>query len=165
MELPKRKPVRAKDYDYSQAGAYFVTICTKNKRHILGNIVGGDVLGAPKIKLSDYGKIVDNQIKTMNTIYENISVDTYVVMPNHIHLIITIDKSDNGTSRTPSPTSSTLPQFVSTFKRFVNRQIGYNIFQRSYHDHIIRNEKDYTEIYTYIENNPAKWAEDRYYQL
>ncbi len=77
-------------------------------------------------------------------------------------MIIVVD--NNGTPKASSPTNAVIPHVISTFKRFVNREIGYPIFQRSYHDHIIRNEKDYLEIYQYIESNPARWAEDRYYQ-
>ena len=97
----------------------------------------------------------------MNNIYNHLKMDNYVIMPNHIHLLISIDSC--GTSGSPSPTTATIPAFVGALKRFVNKEMGKNIFQRSFHDHIIRNEKDYLEHYTYIENNPAKWEEDHLY--
>ncbi len=165
-ELKKRKPNRLKNFDYSQNGAYFITICTKDKRCILGKIVGDGVLDVPKIYLSDYGNIVNDRIVEMNKIYENIMVEKYTILPNHIHLLIHIDnnvKNKIGTSRTPSPTNVAIPSFVSTLKRLTNKQIGENIWQRSYHDHIIRNEHDYLEIWQYIENNPKKWQEDKFF--
>ena len=162
MSLPKRKPNRLKNFDYSQNGIYFVTICTKGKEKLLCNIVGGGVLDAPHIRLSLFGKIVDRQINIMNSIYHNIKAEKYVIMPNHIHLLINVC-NENGTSGTPSPTNSVIPAFVSTLKRLCNKKAGCNIFQRSYHDHIIRDEADYLIIWNYIDTNPAKWQEDCFY--
>ena len=161
-KFPKRKPNRLKKFDYSQNGAYFVTICTKDKQCILSKIVGGGVLDAPLVELSDYGKIVDKQINTMNTVYSNISVEKYVIMPNHIHMLIFVD-NPYGTSGTPSPTNAVIPAFVSTFKRFCNKQTDKKLFQRSFHDHIIRDDADYNKIWNYIDTNPAKWNEDCFF--
>lgn len=128
MDLPKRKPSRLKNYNYNTPGAYFITICTKGRKEILSTIqVGTGVLDRPKNELTTYGKIADEQLKTMSDFYDNISVDKYVIMPNHIHLLLTIKDSPNGRSRTPVPTNSLVAKFVSTFKRFCNKQYGYNI--------------------------------------
>ena len=164
MDLPKRKNNRLQNYDYRQNGAYFITICTKDRKPILSNIdVGTGVLDCPKIQLSNYGEIADKYINQLNDFYNNISVDKYVVMPDHIHLIVRIH---NGQSRTPVPTdksinidnkNSVVAKFVSTFKRFSNKAYGKNIWQARYYDHVIRNQMDYDEIWQYIENNPAKW--------
>ena len=83
-------------------------------------------------------------------------------MPNHIHIILIVD--NNGTSKAPSPTNNVISHAVSTLKRFVNKEIGYNIFQRSFYDHVIRNEEDYLNVWNYIDTNPAKWQEDKYYK-
>lgn len=164
MDLQTRKPTRLKDYNYSQNGAYFITVCTKNRKAILSNIdVGAGVLDGPKNRLSEYGKIAEKQIGVMNKFYDDISVDQYVIMPNHIHFIIQISAKENGSSGMPTPTNSIVSKFVGTFKRFCNREYGENIWQRSYHDHVIRGEKDYLEIWEYIENNPYKWEEDNLY--
>ncbi len=144
-----------------------MTICTENRKCILSEIVVGDgVYDIPCVRLSNAGKTVDKYINLMNGKYDNISVEKYIIMPNHIHLIISIlpENPTNGSSQAPNPTNAVIPKFVSLLKRYCNREIGHPIFQRSYHDHIIRNEKDYTEIYQYIESNPARWAEDCYYQ-
>ena len=164
MELPKRKPTRLRDYDYSQNGAYFVTICTKDRKNILSVInVGVGVLDDPQNQLSQYGMIADKYINQMNNFYDYINVDKYVIMPNHIHLLLSISNFEIGTSGTPSPTNSHLAMFVSTFKRFCNKEIGKNIWQRSFHDHIIRGEEDYLKIWEYTDNNIQKWENDCFY--
>lgn len=164
MDLPKRKRNRLTDYDYSQNGLYFITICVKDRQKLLGDIVGGGVLDAPQIDLSEYGIIVNDIISEINSTYTKLSINKYVIMPNHIHFLIAIyDEHENGTSRTPSPTNAVIPMFVSTFKRFTNKRCCMKLFQRSYHDHIIRDERDYRKIWNYIDTNPAKWQEDCFY--
>ena len=143
-DLPKRKQNRLREFDYSTNGAYFITICTQGKKCILGNIVGVGVLDDPQIKLSEYGKIIYNQIIEMNKIYNNVNVEKFIVMPNHLHLLVEI--TNNGSSRTPTPTNSVISSFISTLKRFSNKKIGENIWQRSYYNHIIRNEEDYLNV-------------------
>ena len=170
--LPQRKEIRLKEYDYNTSGYYFITICTKNKAKILWDIVGTGVLDGPKTKLSEYGEIADQQIKIMSDFYDYISVDKYVIMPNHIHLILHVHsgpsgRPKNGPSGRPVPTTpstnSAVSKFVGTFKRFCNRKYGKNIWQSRSYDHIIRGEQDYKEIWEYIEENPAKWREDKFY--
>ena len=166
MMLPVRKKNRLKQFDYSQNGAYFITVCTKDRKFLLSHIVGGGVLDAPQVQLSRFGKIVDDQICSMNKTYQNVQTIKYVVMPNHIHLLIHISEAEDdssGTSRTPSPTNAEIPQYVSTLKRMCNRKIGCKIWQRSYHDHIIRNQRDYDMIWQYIDTNPARWEQDCFY--
>ena len=159
MELPARKPTRLPNFDYSTPGAYFITICTKDRKCILGNIVGGGALDAPQMQTNHIGKMVEKYILSGNkTPY--VHVDKYVIMPNHIHMILLIN---NGASRASSPTNAVIPRFVSALKRFCNQDTGFTIFQRSYHDHIIRNEQDYLRIWEYIDNNPVRWKEDCFY--
>ncbi|MBE6779997.1 MAG: hypothetical protein E7545_03355 [Ruminococcaceae bacterium] len=164
MELKSRKPNRLENYDYSQNGAYFITICVKDRKPILSKIVGTGVPDCPRILLLPYGEIADKYIHQFNNFYEHISVIKYVIMPDHIHFLISIS---NGQSRTPVPTrgnikiynkNSTIAKFVSTFKRFCNKEFGNNIWQARYYDHIIRNQEDYNEKWDYIENNPKKYA-------
>ena len=161
----ERKPTRIKNYDYSSAGAYFITICTKNRAEILSYIVGGDVLDAPiKVRLLPYGEIAEKYIKQLNNFYENISVEKYVIMPDHIHILIVVKKEKDtirmvGASRTSPPTRqhSSVSRYVSTFKRFCNKEYGENIWQESFFDHIIRSNEDYEEHIKYINENPIKW--------
>ena len=157
--FPQRKPTRWKDFDYSSAGAYFVTVCTEGRRPVLSHLVGGDVLDAPKrMELLPYGRIAEKYLLQLNAFYTDIQIDQYVIMPNHIHIMLCVRKS--GASRTSPPTRqhAAVSQFISTFKRFCNKEYGENIWQARYYDHVIRNQQDYNEIWKYIENNPTKWA-------
>ena len=155
MDLPNRKNNRLENFDYGKNGMYFITICTQNRRKILCEIVGGGALDAPKIKLSEIGKIAEKHILSTNNIPE-ITVDKYVIMPDHIHLLLWV-RDINGTSKAPSPTNNLISHSISTLKRFINKDVGYNIFQRSYYDHVIRNQHDYDETWKYIDNNPINW--------
>ncbi len=153
MEYPKRKSARLKDYDYSQNGCYFVTICTHNRQCLFGEIVGADDSVRPNIKLTQIGKIIDHCLSNIDNMYDNVKIDKYVIMPDHIHSIIRIDDT-GGQSRPP------LPKIVQGFKSITTRmcfKFGYSkIWQRSYYDHIIRDENDYLEVWKYIDDNPFK---------
>ena len=160
MELPKRKPNRLPCFDYSTPGAYFITICTENREPILCEIVGGGAHDAPHARLTELGQIVQKYILSGNRI-SGITVDKFVVMPNHIHIILLVDETAaSGTQKLSSPTNAAVPHFVATLKRFCHRDVGRAIFQRSYHDHVIRDLEDYLKIWKYIDNNPASWQED-----
>ena len=102
-ELPKRKPTRLRNFDYNTTGAYFITICTEGRRQILSRVVGVDVLGDPKnVELLPHGIVADKYVKQMNEFYENITVDQYVIMPNHIHFLLFV--CEDGSPRTSTPT-------------------------------------------------------------
>ena len=166
MDLPKRKPTRLKGYNYSTDGAYFVTVCVKDKRCILGKIVGCGDFDAPQMHLSEYGKIIEKYILLMGKKYTHIKVDKYVIMPNHLHLIIKntgVIKSNGGLSQSANPYNNEISKFISLLKRYCNREYGRNIFQRSFHDHIIRGENDYLKICEYIDTNVLKWEIDCFY--
>ncbi len=163
--LPDKHAIRLKNYDYNSPGTYFITICTKNRKQILSEIrVGTGVLDRPKNELTSYGKIADKQLSFMSDFYDNISVDKYVIMPNHIHILLTIKSSPSGRSGTPVPTNSLVSKFVGTFKRFCNKEYGCNIWQERSYDHIIRNQEDYNEKWEYIDCNPLKWETDELFQ-
>jgi len=115
----------------------------------------------PRIILSKYGKIVEYYINSINKIYNNIKIYDYIIMPNHIHFICMINNS--GSSRTPTPTNAKIPFIVSTLKRLTNKDFKDKIWQRNYYEHIIRNEKEFLEILTYIHNNPYTWHKDIYF--
>ena len=159
--------MRIPDYDYSQNGYYFVTICTENRERILAEIfpVGADdsvrPYGTFEHRLTTMGKMVEDGIRQMETHHSNVSVTKYVIMPNHIHMVIAIDDTAGGQSRPP------LPKIVQGFKSVTTRNAwayGYkHLWQRSFYDHVIRSEAEYLEIWQYIDENPAHWAEDKYY--
>ena len=158
MKLPKRKPTRLKGYDYSTPGAYFITICVKDRKQLLSKIVEDDAFIVSQNNLSEIGLICDRYINNINIKYENVTVDKYVIMPNHIHLIIFL----HGTMRASSPTKN-IETIIRSFKTMVTKEIGNSIWQRSYNDHIIRGEKDYRKIWEYIDTNPIKWELDCFY--
>ena len=164
-DFPERKPTRLKGFDYNKVGAYFITICSENRRQIFSDIVvGGDVLDAPyNVELLPYGIVAEKYINQLNEFYDDISIESYVIMPNHIHIMLVVfDDGSSGTS-TPTRQHSRLSQFVSTLKRFCNKEYGKNIWQRHFNDHIIRNREDYEEHLKYICENPMRWYYDELY--
>ena len=161
--LFNRKTLRLRNYDYNSLGLYFITICVNDRKQILSNIVEPVGVGAhddPKIILTDIGKIVEKYLVSSEKI-SGVTVDSYVIMPDHIHAILFLNpseyKSYNGSSKAPTPTNAMLPHVVSAFKRFCSKEIGENIFQRGYMEHIIRNKEDYEEHTKYIYDNLTKW--------
>jgi len=160
MDPPKRKQIRLRAYDYSAPGAYFVTICTHNRRCILSSIaVGAAISRPPDVKLSGYGEIADRAIRNIPSVYSHVSVDHFVIMPNHVHLILRIHGGEDG-RMISAPTVSTV---VGQMKRWASKQAKTQLWQKSFHEHVIRGEEDYRQIWEYIDTNPAKWTEDRYY--
>ena len=161
-ELPKRKSTRLKHFDYSKNGAYFITICTQGRKNILSAIVGE---GSPLPQLSKYGEIMDAWIRKLPNQYPHISVDHYVIMPNHVHLLLSVVKDDGRGD--PSPTVDTamgwLKYQITKEINKVRNTKGEKIFQRSFHDHIVRNYDDYCEIRKYIHDNPIRWKYDKLY--
>ena len=155
---PKRKPNRLKNYDYSQNGIYFITICTKEKENLFWDV--GATIGRPNndFTLSKAGKIVEYAIHTIPKRYSSVTLDKYVIMPNHIHLLLHLHNENRRAMH--APTVSTV---VQQMKGYVTKQIGHNIWQKLFHDHLIRNEESYKKIWQYIEDNPAKWEEDCFY--
>lgn len=156
MDLPKRKNIRLNDYNYSSNGAYFITICTKNKENLLWKNVGANcVRPLDQLPLSKIGIVIENEIYKLNTVYENIKVDKYQIMPNHIHLIIFIYEDSNGRTQF----APTISRIIKQFKGSITKQIGLSIWQKSFYDRIIRNEKEYQSVWNYIHNNPLKYLE------
>jgi len=171
-QIYHRRSIRLKGYNYSQAGAYFITICTTNRACLFGHIFNG------KMILNDAGKIAfDAWMQTPN-IRSNIELDAFVVMPNHIHGIVIIHGGElhspgyekgecNSPLRSPS---NNIGAIVRGYKSSVTRQIRLLnhsidvVWQRNYYGHIIRDEMSYERIAEYINNNPLKWNEDRFYK-
>ncbi len=128
----------------------------------MGNpIVGRDALGAPFVQLSEYGTIVHNEIEETPLYYEDVSINKFIVMPNHIHMIVIINRNDSA-PRASRPTTALISIIISMLKKKTDKKIGFKIWQRSYHDHIIRDEEEYQKIRHYIDTNPLKWENDRY---
>ena len=152
-----RKPNRLAGYDYATPGYYFLTICTANRDLLFGHIIT-DLADASttKMVLSSTGQLVARAILEIPEHYPGVHLEKYVVMPNHIHLLLVV-------SDQPEKTVN-VSRIVQQFKRAVSMRAGMRIWQEGFHDHIIRGEADYREIWTYIDNNPIKWALDKYFR-
>ncbi len=151
----RRKPNRIPEFDYSQNLAYFITICTAEKRCIFGSVIDSGS-GVPVIQLSEAGKIAEQSVRLIPVHYPAVHLENHVVMPNHLHLLFRLD---NREGQKPVSVSTVIQQF----KGFVTKQIGKPIWQKLYYDHVIRDAEDFTVKWRYIENNPFRWLEDKYY--
>ena len=158
-KLPTRKRNRLENYDYSSSGAYFLTICTSERRNYFWDNVGATIGRPHDVELSPYGKIVDEAINNISIIYPSVSVEHYVIMPNHIHLLLLIRADECGRPMV-APTMSRL---VQQMKGFVTKRIGISIWQKLFFDHVIRNRQDYDEHVKYIYENPIRWYYDELY--
>ncbi len=157
MTEPNRKPTRLQDFDYSNNGYYFITICTHNKKHIFGCVDHNS------IRLNTFGRIAAEEIDNIPRHYQSIEIPKYVVMLNHIHAIVAVNSTER--SR-PFPT--TIPTIMGLYKSGVSKRIhmyepDIDVWQRSFYDHIIRNENEYLRVWQYIDENPLKWETDEYF--
>ena len=166
-QLPNRKTNRLKQYNYSSTGAYFITICVQDKRCLLSTIGEADALHGPAVNLTEYGHLVLQNIEHTNASYSNAHVDHYVIMPNHVHLLISIANNEQGGPPRSSTPTSAIPRMIAAFKKFTNKACGCSLWQRSYHDHVIRNDEDYRQHWQYIDENPLEWTlgKDDYYAV
>jgi len=159
MELPKRKRNRLLKFDYSSPNVYFITACTEDRKNLFWQNVGATIGRPQDIQLSPYGEIVKKAIEEIPQYYAAVTIDHYVVMPNHVHLLLRIGTDDFGRPMV-APTVSVI---IQQMKGVVSKQCGKGIWQKSFHDHVIRSEKDYLKIWEYIDSNPMKWTEDCFY--
>ena len=166
-DLPTRKRNRLENYDYSSCGAYFITVCTLERQNYFWksihtareneNITVGATIGRPpNIELSPYGKIVYDAIHNISFIYPALSVESYVIMPDHIHLLLRIRADECGRPMV----APTVARVVKQLKGYVSKRVNTTIWQKSFYDHIIRNREDYEEHIRYIYENPIHWYYD-----
>jgi len=173
----KRRPIRLREFDYSRSGAYFVTICTKDRQPLFGEIIEGEMI------LNDMGKIVEEEMNKTETIRAQITIDKYVIMPNHVHLIFVINDDCRGTAGRADSVGAIhelplrdrisrrkmiLPKIIGRIKMNSSKRInifrhmlGHPVWQRNYYEHIIRDESELNKIQRYLINNPPKWEYDR----
>ena len=153
-KLPVRKKIRMENFDYSSAVAYFITICTKDRKPLFWK---NDCLKSARANyvyphLTEIGECVNTEINNIDSHYDNVIVDKYCIMPDHIHLIIFLLTEEDGRSQT----TPTISRVMKQFKGSVTKQIGWSIWQKSFADRVIRNELGYQSAWRYIENNPRK---------
>ena len=165
LQYPSRKSARLPEFEYT-AGGYFVTVCTQDRKNILSRVVnqsdptlvgrGSEVTA--DVTLSEIGVIANDQLVGLEERYPNIKIDKYVIMPNHIHILLRIEQETAGASPRP-----TLSDVICSFNSLTTRLAGKGrIFQTSFYDHIIRDMNDYLALWQYIDENPAKWELDEY---
>lgn len=177
IKKPNRRSIRLKDYDYSKAGLYFITICTQDKKHLFGKIYN------KKMFLNDAGKMIKNVYDDIPHFYKNFRNDKICIMPNHIHFIIEILKNHNPScnltliesERVQGPAPTLLSEIIANFKSITtqkyisgiknNSWINFNkrLWQRNYWEHIIRNSEDLNEIKKYIRENPKNWHSNDFF--
>jgi len=165
MDMPKRKNIRLSNYDYSQAGGYFITICTQDKKQILSRIEEVTTYTRANVVLTELGQIAQKVMEELPERY-GYCLDTYVIMPNHIHMVLfrKTEMKDN---------AKTVGQLIGAIKSLTTNNwckicdargiTAGKIWQRNYYDHILRNEADYAEKRKYIDENPDKWHLDDLY--
>ena len=155
MVFCARKSPRIPNYDYSNCGYYFITICTKDKKCIFGN----------SENMNEFGRIASRELSAIETHYDHIFIDKYVVMPNHVHAIIILEYRTENQQHTISEIVQTFKrhstvEYINLVKQCIVQPFDKKLWQRSFHDHIIRNEKGYKTISDYIKNNPFMWEQD-----
>ncbi|MBN2703308.1 MAG: transposase [Pontiellaceae bacterium] len=159
--LRNRRSIRLREYDYSRAGAYFVTACTQGRAFLFGDIADG------QMRLNDAGRVVEQCWNEIPAHFPHVALDEFVVMPNHVHGILLIMDHVGAKNISPLPgTSKTIGSVIRGFKIGVTKWFRQNtplfvIWQRNYYEHIIRNDESLNRIREYIVNNPAQWEMDR----
>ena len=166
IELPKRKNLRLQNYDYSSPNAYFLTICTHDRQPILSDIVGA-IHESPLVELTEYGKIVNKFINDIPKRY-GVKIKRYIIMPDHIHLLILITANEEFRAIRESPLQgrSVVSKIVGYLKMNSSKEIHQKygnklLWQRGFYDHIIRNREEYEKIEKYIYENHLKWQYNR----
>ena len=163
-----RRSIRLRGYDYSQAGAYFLTVCVQNRECLFGEIADG------QMALNDAGKVVADEWMKIAKIRNEIELDKWIVMPNHFHGVLVINDSVGAIHESPLQMTVTqrrnmeLPKLIGRFKMLSSKRINeirntsdVKLWQRNYYEHVIRNDDELNRIREYIANNPAQWEMDR----
>lgn len=162
-KLPKRKNIRLEDFDYSSAGAYFITICAENGKNyfwekdtlpekVNWQYVGANCVRPQGLPLSKIGETVLNEFGKWEETYDCVTIPAYVIMPNHLHVMIAISGDEFGRTQF----APTLNRMIKQFKGSVSKKVGKSIWQKSFMEHVIRNEKDFLVKFNYIMENPLK---------
>lgn len=163
MMFPVRRKNRLFGFDYSSPNVYFITICTKDKQCVLWDntpeLVGATNGRPPHAHLSATGMAVCSAIEAIPAHHPMLTVDNYVIMPNHVHLLLHIHAGENGRPMV----APTVSQVVSQMKAAVTKAVGHPLWQKGFHDHIVRNTDDYERIWAYIDGNPYAWEADCFY--
>jgi putative transposase len=165
-DLPQRKSPRLKDYDYRQDGMYFITICTDKRQNLFGTVTELTMM------VNNLGKLATVELEAIPQHRPYVLIESFIVMPNHVHAIVVLNHMNKTITPTPPNTNAkSLSAVIGSYKAAVSRQAkrenllpqAYQLWQPSFHDHIIRNEAEHQTIYQYVDTNPWRWKEDRFY--
>ena len=161
LEYPSRKQPRLTQYNYRSNGAYFVTICAHQRKSIFSRINPVNQQGMFCYQLTPFGEIAAANLLKLEQRFPDAKIEKYTIMPNHIHAIISLDRS--------TPTGASLSDIICAYKSLTTRECKRlsqieKVFQNSFHDHVIRSQKDYEMIWQYIDSNPRRWREDCFYE-
>lgn len=153
----RRRSIRLKNYDYSQAGLYFLTICVRNKHCLFGQVENG------KMILNDAGKMIENEWLKIPDLFPNTNLEEYVVMPNHFHAILEIVNQNEKRlgDMVGAFQSITTVEYIRGVKKYGWKRFDRKLWQRNYWEHIIRGWNAYSNISNYIIENPSKWKNDQ----
>ncbi len=147
--LPKRKPNRLQNYDYSQPCVVLLTICAEKRGPVFGQVDAEAV--PPDIVLSPLGEIVREAVLEIHEHYQNVNLETWSILPDHVHLLLRI-------APTEAEKPPTVSQIVRLMKYAVTKEWGQPVWQKGFHDHVIRTEEDYQNAWNYVRYNAAKWV-------
>jgi len=166
MDLPQRKKIRIDGYDYSSRGAYFITICVSDRHALLWDS-GTGIIDVDNPPLSQYGVVAEKSIRQISTHHQQVVVDKYCIMPDHVHLIVFIlpDGGNHIIKLEPQKSVScaaTISTVIGSMKRWVSKQIGFSLWQKSFHDQILWSDQEYRDVWRYIDENPLHFMEDRF---
>ena len=164
--MESRKCIRMKCYDYNLQGAYFITVCTHERKPLFGWCESISEYEVPCVRLSPLGEAVNDHIAKISAAYPMIAVEKYVIMPNHIHLLLFVNEDYRNSSNRRD--KMLIAKAMQSFKASVSRQAKDQqqpIWQSRYYDHVIRSDDEFLRIWQYIDSNPAKWKLDCYYTL
>ena len=169
-----RRSIRLRGYDYSQAASYYITVCTRDRECLFGNVVDR------QMQLNEVGQIIQSVWNGLPQFYEGIELDAFIIMPNHVHGVIVIRPHVGAIHESPVPSEPSafarikdrrrmlLSKVIGRFKmvsaKWINdlrQSQGSTLWQRNYYEHIVRNEVALHRIRKYIVNNPAQWESDR----
>ena len=177
--MQQRRSIRLKDYDYATPGAYFVTVVTQRRLSLFGEIVDSEM------RLNDAGRMVDDALANLQSFYDGVAVDTHIVMPNHVHILVVINDhvgaglvpalgfAHAGQPQRVAPTRPSLADIVGRFKSWTANaylrgvsdhawpRFDTRLWQRNYYERVIRNDAEFDSVRRYVTGNPAGWANDR----
>lgn len=157
-KIHHRKSIRLRNYDYSQAGAYFITICTQNKECLFGDIIDDEM------QFNDAGRIIQVIWNEIPMHYPLVELDEFVIMPNHFHAIFYILPSEPGAASSAPTVGQIMRRFKSMSAVAINKSLGRSsqpLWQRNYWERVARDEKELHGLQKYIVNNPRQWVLDK----